>query len=303
MRKSVTNVLVAVLGLTTGALVVNCVSGPMRPREIERHHRAFAEYRDSLDVVFIGSSRTGCNVVPAVLEATTSLRSYSYWSGGLTAAETREIVREMLKEGTVPELIVVESLPADGRMPAGHRQTDRSAWYRTLHNFPMIWEDGGDYWEHIKLLGVRVFRIGKAREMLRRPLVAPVRDMGYEPPPDGVQTAEQVVEFERWKQMLSKGIAGRSKVAAHQRFHEQILRIVDGRARVIFLLPPGTRLSPSMFAGDPNVLAMNDPDRFPQVFDSAQWRDPVHLSTTGAVVHSEALAAELMRYFPARLEI
>lgn len=299
------SLLMAVLGFLAGVVLLQGVSGPLYGDRIGVQLEYIEAHRDEINVVFIGSSRVGRNVNPAVFdEAMGALgyetRSYNFWVGNLIAGEARQVVRELLETPPYPDLIVVEALPASAEAkPWGpvDRLTDRALWWRTAADLPVLAEELTHHPEaigdHVKYSLIRWLRIGKGADMVGawlEPRVEPeVRGMGHQP---------------LTKPRNRKGVDLRTSLVTNfepsperrdhlRRFGEQILAIAGDRTQVLMLLPAGSPTAPSDVERNPNTLAMNRPDRYPELFVPEKWADPVHLLEEGAKEHTRLLAAEV----------
>lgn len=287
------------LGVSSGLYLVQTVDGEHRPKAVERNFRHYEQHVRDINVVFIGSSRLGRNINPDVFDATMGAHgihtvSFVFWLGNMHAPEARRVIREILYEEPYPDLLIVESLRADGKTRGD--LTDRALWWRGIEELPFLFDDlhRNQDWnvraEHVKLTLVHWFRIGKgiqiATQKLRSsPAAVDVQGMGHDP---FLTKRKDNIDPQRMV-----GVESIDNAQSYQEFHRQVRDIVAGRAQVLLLLPVGSLLSPHALAESPDLLCMNRPDRYPDIYHPDKWADNVHLLDHGAREYSALLADEI----------
>lgn len=138
MRAALVNFVVAVIGFIAGLNGLYWAGGELRPDEIERSFAYYEQNRDRINVVCIGSSRIGRNINPTVFDATmqehgVETLTINFWAGNMTGAEARFIAEQLVSGDDPPDLLIIESLAADGRIYPNDL-TDRTLWWRNIRH-------------------------------------------------------------------------------------------------------------------------------------------------------------------------
>ena len=302
------------LGLFAGATVVQALAGPTLDEGVRNNFAHFVQHRDSINVVFVGSSRIGSNISPASFDARMSelgqaTNSFNFWLGAMSAEESRRIVHEILRDEPRPSLLVVELLPAHGGIRDYAMFSDRNLWWRSLGNLHTVAGDliangsTAGVINHGKLTFVRLFRVGKGGYIVDRvrwgePAARPVKHTGHKALRDrwgSFDDGEFMIG--RVAATLRRAPASEELLKPYLRFKSQIMDIVGNSAEIMFILPPGSPLPPSNLRQDPSVLVTNDPDRYPSLYEPAKWADINHLKEEAAQEHARLLAESVQSRF------
>lgn len=299
-------------GFGFGALTVVQLAGPILPDSVRSNFAFFDAHRDQIDVVTIGSSRVGRHIDPAVfdtymLEHGNETTTFNFWLRGMRAEEAREIVDEILSSEPRPGLLIVELLPADGAIRDSNYLTDRRLWWRRNDDAVMVLLDTSahgsrrELGQHARLTLIRWTRAGKGPEIVRRllpgePAPQRIENMGHTPlEPRWGSFSDVAFTIESLAELLRRNERSAEMAAPYWRYQRQIREIVGDRADVLFLIPAGSRISGSNFENDPSVISMNDPVKYPSLFDPLKWADAMHLSGEGAREHTRYLAEEVFQ--------
>lgn len=118
-----------ILALTASILVIVLVLGAFTALVTPKRHgygstwgHYLAEEPDSIDVLFVGSSLTYCNVIPALFWEKTGLTAYDVTGPALTAPGEYYFLREALKTQS-PSVVFIEITAALYQRYTGHTDT------------------------------------------------------------------------------------------------------------------------------------------------------------------------------------
>lgn len=118
-----------ILALTASILVIVLVLGAFTVLVMPKRHsfgstwgHYLAEEPDSIDVLFVGSSLTYCNVIPALFWEKTGLTAYDVTGPALTVPGEYYFLREALKTQS-PSVVFIEITAALYQRYTGHTDT------------------------------------------------------------------------------------------------------------------------------------------------------------------------------------
>ena len=118
-----------ILALTASILVIVLVLGAFTALVTPKRHgygstwgHYLAEEPDSIDVLFVGSSLTYCNVIPALFWEKTGLTAYDVTGPALTVPGEYYFLREALKTQS-PSVVFIEITAALYQRYTGHTDT------------------------------------------------------------------------------------------------------------------------------------------------------------------------------------
>ena len=118
-----------ILALTASVLVIVLVLGAFTALVMPKRHsygstwgHYLAEEPDSIDVLFVGSSLTYCNVIPALFWEKTGLTAYNVTGPALTVPGEYYFLREALKTQS-PSVVFIEITAALYQRYTGHTDT------------------------------------------------------------------------------------------------------------------------------------------------------------------------------------
>ena len=301
--------------------------------EIPQVREKLAQYAaEPRDAVFLGSSKIFRGIVPEVFDQAMQrhglpVRSFNFGVDGMGFPESAYLFEQIARSKMpVPRWVLVELAAVRVVQPAAERRTQRQMYWhdwprtaticRTIRLRDGRWTARPDLLlGHLELFVWRFCNRGDGASWLLRRLgiVKPAnpRDAfepaarGYAPMPAGAQ-----LPIERYRKDLAELRAQPRKPldaaseAALRKFAERITRV---GATPIFVVPPNSTPIRSEFAATasgttaPALLAFDDPDEFPALYQIDRRADLIHLNDRGAREFSEILAEHLAaRFLPGR---
>ena len=284
----------------------------------------FESHKDRIDTIFVGSSRVASQIMPAEFDTETAAQgvpthSFNLACAGMWPPESFYFLRQIL-ELRPPHLkwVMIDLMNVDSRIPDANSGTQRAEyWHDWGHTF-MAWRDvlestqspqdkATQLWKHEWLLVKRFVRTGRGSEWLENQLAffnrvrIPewINRGGFDPTANGSITGDNLKLFLDAVDKLKKGMPHHSMrpvfVDAVQEVAVEVRRI---GAEPLFILAP-TVNNMENYGGFPpgvTVLAFNDPNQYPVLFDPAFHFDAWHLNKEGAVPYTRLLARRFVEW-------
>jgi hypothetical protein len=275
------------------------------------------EHREDYDSIFVGSSRFNHHVISQEFDAAVgSGRSFNFGVDACRPPESFYVTRKIL-DLELPRLkwVFIDLTGIRSQLEAENLASVRTAYWHDFRHTRLalahLLETGGawltlasDLSTHVNLLLKRTAHQGEGSALLKRWLVEQkhqerrdpfVQTAGYAKGPDRSLKGAEREEFLRIVAEFKKGVA---PVPVRPVFREALSALIADIRRAgadpIFVLGP-TLAQSENFVGIPDgtpVLAFNDPNKYPALFDPDNRYDPAHLNERGARIFTARLAEE-----------
>ena len=293
--------------------------------------RHFAAKRNEFDVIFVGSSQFFHQIVPRQFDREVGAkgdresRSFNFGVPGMWPPESFHLLRDVLDLHPAHlRWVVIELMDIDTRVSeasgATHRMVLWHDWRHTAMVRDRIAEQPGDFWKrhgdagaHLALWARRFVNHGQGSEFIIGKMRKNnfgrlknndwVKESGYFP---GKSTSLAGQPMDDYLAQLAKLKAGPPPPPMSPALARAVRGIAAAvraaRATPIFVQCPTVdpRMRFSESAGDPEIWSLNDPARFPELFDPAVRYDAIHLTPNGAVLFTHFLAERFTERLAAR---
>ena len=313
-----------VIFLVCGALVCvaiqRCLPFP-QPAGIYQKYEFFAQHRDEYDALFLGSSRFYHHIIPRQFDAAVAgatgreVRSFNFGYDAMWPPESYYMVRQLLALRPARlRWVIIDMMDINPRLDERNTTTLRHAYWHDWRHTRMAMEEivrtvrkPDERWrllsQHAEHLGKQWLNLGRGADLLGERLLAktkkwsPPKDWidaeGFNPGPALGLTGKVRADFERTAERLRGGLRPSPlSPVLHAAMSELIGEIHAAGAQPVFVLSP-TLSTRENFTGLPEgapLLAFNDPQVYPQLFDPDLRYDAWHLNERGAVLFTDALA-------------
>jgi len=297
---------------------------------------AFEAARDTVDVLFLGSSRVLRGFHPVAFDSEMAvrghrLRSFNLGFQGLGAPEQTVMLEHLLQGGDSPAWVFLEVVPWRAALAEKKRFTRRAiAWHEpgetllllgSLARADIGFLDAAELGAlHLLQCGARVTHMARGPRIVdhlfgqetpgERPFLP---DRGFEPltidrrEGDFARRREEYLEgLDDLVRAWESGTSPRSRrqgpwepsVAGLRR---QVDLVRKAGARVIFVVAPTARETIEVRDLEeagllPLLLAFDDPARYPELYRVEHFFDREHLTPGGALVFSRLLADAFCRH-------
>ncbi len=290
----------------------------------------FTENKDSYDVLFFGSSRIICGLVPhrfdtEMARAGFPVRSFNFAENGMRPHETAAVIDRVLAMAPARLNWTVIEL----NRWSGFLQPKLSFRWRTIawHNLPntmsamrsVLLYNRQPQGERMNLLtghflhfaaysaalgrGQRAWMQRSKRRGQGRSYPSWItEDRGFRQPPWGgpAAMARQLDQYQRLVERLRAKKARTLDLSGYNRWalEAQTQRLRDAGIVPLYIIPPGVRPTPYLLGVDQeglveHVLRFNDPDSYPKLYDSRHRQDIEHLNAQGAEILSTLVAQRM----------
>ena len=331
--KALVSVLIFAISLAGGAALMSRVLPPVPVPQIAEKLAHFAAHRDDYDTLFIGSSRTFRQIIPAIFDPLMAAggqpsHSFNFGIDAMFSPEDAYVAEKIfaLRPKRLRR-VFIEVCRFNYAFAAQPPETLRARhwhdWGRTAlvcrYTLPFAkrekWRDASRWanvWNHTRLFFARAVNLGEGARLLE-----PWR--GVAPPdpagmlgahgdgaiPSDVETecaGEDRAKFDRAMAALGAGGPGARPLptAPLQSLAETIDRVRGlGAEPVLFIAPMAVTVvnSPAGQIRAP-ILDFSDPRRWPALFDPANRSDYAHLNAPGARLFSRLFAEQVLALPP-----
>ena len=312
------------LGFLAFARALDAALPPRHAGVISTKLDQLAANKDDYDLLFVGSSRVYRGVDPRVIEAQTGLRSYNLGLQRPGLFELYGVLRQVAEIGpTRVRWVVLEAHDSVWVEPENAR-SDRNIAFHDLRStafaLRFAWGERNDWtqlWNHAAAFGRRTAGVGRLARALFRPSdpgdpAAQARMAeahGFQSLARRGHLEERALAFDRQRRVWERTVAARPpfdpagpglrdhQLAGLRRVLEVIRR--DIGAEPVALVPPTATLQYEHRRGhvqhfpDVPLLAFDDVQAHPDLYDSRLWFDEEHLAADGARRFSNQLGARL----------
>ena len=274
----------------------------------------FQRQRDSIDVLFLGSSRFYHQIIPAQFDAAVGVRSFNFGYDGMWPPESFYLLRQVL--GLRParlKWVVIDLMEINSQLDERNNSTLRMAYWHDLAHTRIAFADilaSKFHWnqkfdllaQHGRLCFSQILNLGRGAELLagrledKKPRKKPYSweaTAGFEAgPPHGMEGTIRegfVTTVER----LKKGIAPMPvRPVFRAALQDLIAEIRGAGVEPIFVIAPtiNGRENFTELPSEAAVFALNNPAEFPELFNPDKHYDAWHLNEKGAVDFTAILA-------------
>lgn len=299
-------------------------------------YRYFAEHRDEYDVLFLGSSRFYHQIIPAEFDAAVEKltgrrpRSFNAAYDAVWPPESYYFLRRLLQLRPAKlRWVVIDSLDINPDLDDRNRFTRRQLywhdWPHTRMAIESVLDDTGRavprtpavrrdlVLDHLAIFIKRAINLGRGSELVTAGLL-PLRRKaerkpdwhdahGYFPGGREGMTGKARESYLIMVKRLSQGLP---PITPNQPLWKAMSAIVDDVRRAgaepIFAIAP-TLNERENFASAPGgaaIIAFNDPNKYPRLFDPDLHYDAWHLNERGAHDFTQALAEQFAAVMAAR---
>ncbi len=282
----------------------------------------FREHRDRIDVLFLGSSRFYHQIIPAQFEAAAGshLRSFNFGYDGMWPPESFYLLRQLLAMRPAKlKWVVIDLMDINTQIDDRNNSTLRTAYWHDLRHTALAFHNildsafhpsqkAGFLLQHASLCGARMMNLGSGADLLQTRLnPRPARrrpytwadTAGFEAGPDreleGKVREGYLATVERLKASLPPQPV---RPIFRQALREIIADVRRAGAEPIFVIAP-TLNARENFTDIPDgaaVIALNDPNQHPELFDPAKHYDGWHLNPRGAIDFTAILARKFLEH-------
>jgi hypothetical protein len=288
-----------------------------------RHLRSSAGRYDTL---FVGTSRTYHQVIPAEFDRIAGTKSFNGAVDGLFPPEDGYYLERIAGTGARFRYVILELNSIRLRIDEAKRGTERVVYWHDAPRLLLLLREAGGLlgseklslaqkWDTLQMALERVGLFARAQTNLGRAAflrahLQPIQKSrpfdtsalgqagdGYlqveYPPLSGAAKAgyERILAAR-----LSQSAPATSGSVASQAAFQRLVQAARRIGEPILLVPP--TLPPRKFippATDLHLLDFADPARLPELFTPEQRLDAEHLNTDGAKIYTELLAKEFLR--------
>jgi hypothetical protein len=293
----------------------------------------FAKNKDRYDVLFIGSSRFYHQIIPLQFDERVAaakgpemqMRSFNFGYDAMWPPESFFMLRRILElKPARLKWVFIDTLGMVANLEAENRDTQRTAYWHDWQHTRIAWEGVMDMpipplrkWRlligHGSLLTRQITNQGAGAEWLNYEMGVEKRKKssrwappkawadteGYAPEPN---MAFSGAAIERYADKVEQMRAGIPEVPARPSFRRALGDIVNevkaAGLQPILILPPSVDFREN-FVGLPEsvpVWRYNDPNRFPQLYETANRFDDAHLNHRGAMIFTDLLADDFVEH-------
>ena len=327
--KSLALVLLFFASLVLSAKVISRLVPPAPIPQFSEKLAHFAAHKDEYDTLFLGSSRTFRQILPAIFDPLLAAggqptRSFNFGLDGMFSPEDAYVAEKIfaLRPQRLRRVFIEVSYfntdfaaqPAETR-----RALHWHDWRRTTLLCRDIFMDGrtsrltnprrwARFWEHARLFLIRAFNAGESTRLLDPwrgiPPIPPQWVMGSAG--DGAVPYVEETEYPGKNRALFESElailrAGKAKIGKLSPSPLQSLREMIARVRalgaepVLFISPMVvTRIiSPAGQVSEP-ILDFSDPNRWPMLYDPAHRYDRGHLNAPGSRLYTRLFAGQVL---------
>lgn len=289
------------------------------------------EHRDDYNLVYVGSSRVYHEFIPEQFDAHLAkkgakVKSLNFGQDGMWPPESFYMVRQVLKERP-PNLkwVFIDLMHFKGLLQ-GHETTLRALYWHDLHHTraaiehtltedikgQTTWgEKARVCWQHFTLwtqnatnagAGSQYFRINMKME--REKKAEPLKDGGWEPGGnEGLKGREREV-FEAEIARLRAGVPPEPISPVLRKELDALIKEVRAIGAEPVFVVAATIRGEERFSDWPppgvKVLRLDDPDKYPQLYDPDRRYDSSHLTPAGAVEYTRILAEQFAELVSAK---
>ncbi len=292
--------------------------------------RHFAAQRDQFDVLFVGSSQFFHQIIPGQFDrevgAATgrAVRSFNFGVPGMWSPESFHLLRKVLALRPAHlRWVVVELMDIDTRASEATGATQRLAlWHDWRHTAmvlariveqPGSWRDkSGIVGAHVALWARRFVNHGQGSEWIvgkmRKNNYGKLKkndwvdERGYFPgKANSIKGEARAAYLRQLERMKSAGPPPPMGPALSRAVGEIGAAIRAAGATPIFVSCPTVdpRMRFDAPAGEPEIWRLNDPARFPELFDPEVRYDDIHLTPAGGALFTRLLAERFAERFSA----
>ena len=322
------SVLIFAFSLAGTAALLPRVLPPAPVPQISEKLAHFAAHKDEYDTVFIGSSRTFRQILPAIFDPLMAAggqpsHSFNFGIDAMFSPEDAYVAEKIfaLRPRRLRRVFLEVSrfnYEFGAQPPETRRARHWHDWRRTAlvcrHTLPFTkrgkWRDPSRWanaWQHTRLFFTRALNLGDGARLMEpwRGIVPPDPAGMLGTHGDGAipSDAETECEGER-RAKFDRGMADRAGKASVrplpsaplQSLAETIDRVrALGAEPVLFIAPTAVAVvnSPAGQVRAP-ILDFSDPHRWPALFDPANRYDYAHLNAPGARIFSRLFAEQVL---------
>ena len=286
------------------------------------------QQREPVTLAMVGSSRTKFHIIPEVLDSTLAAqgwpsRSYNYGLLGTPATEISYVVDHLLRADLPAlETIVIELQPLPlhelhwhplSRKGAYHFDTRRVALgLEAAHEASLTGEERRAAYARFLRLGLRHYLMAGQGTNLVRSLSRSRKPRGQEDSlrgftpltlsPDDFQ--EHLTRLRERKASVIDSLSVRSRIpptpldtVLARHFTELAARASAADIQTLFIVQPMTRsvegVADLLTSGGRPVIRLNDPARYPHLYEESLWYDKSHYNVDGARRVTQTAAREM----------
>ena len=327
--KAVLRVLIFFGSLFASAVLLTRVIPPAPIPQFSEKLAFFAAHKDDYDTLFLGSSRTFRQVLPAIFDPLMAAggqptRTFNFGLDGMFSPEDAYVAEKIFAlRPRKLRRVFIEVSHFNTDFAAQPAETRRALhwhdWPRTRLLWRDIFMDGktsrltnprrwARAWEHGRLFLIRAFNAGEGTRFLDPwrgiPPLPPQWVMGSAG--DGAVPYAEETEypgkdralFESELAILRAGKAKIGKLAASplESMRETIARVhALGAEPVLFISPMVvTRITSPVGQVSAPILDFSDPHRWPMLFDPAHRYDRGHLNSPGSRLYTRLFAEQVL---------
>lgn len=281
--------------------------------------RHFSQHRDSIDVLFLGSSRFYHQIIPAQFDAAVgSVRSFNFGYDGMWPPESFYLLRQLLAlQPARLKWVVIDLMDINTQLDERNNSTLRMAYWHDLAHTRIAFQDilASKFkpdqkfdllLQHARLCFGQMLNLGRGADLLtgrleeKKPRKKPYSwegSAGFEAGPELGMEGKAREGFVTTVERLKKGIAPMPVSAVFRdALRDLIADVRRAGAEPIFVIAPtiNGRENFTEIPSDATVFAFNDPAKYPELFNPDKHYDAWHLNEKGAVDFT-ALLAEKFR--------
>jgi hypothetical protein len=286
-----------------------------------RKYHHFREHRGEYSLLYIGSSRVFHEFIPGQFDAALAARghkvkSLNFGQDGMWPPESLYMLRQLLGERSPGLHWVFIDLMGIKPSIDGNETTVRAEYWhdwrhtslalRHIISVPMegqrtFGEKADLCWQHFSMWMQHATNAGNGSERLRVALkmdrdkkYVPVLEEGWEPGGNGPLKGEPLALFEQKTALLRAGVPSKPIPPLLREALDDIVAAVRATgAEPVFVVSSGIYGAERFHDWPPpgvKVLAFDDPEKFPALYDPAHRYDPHHLDPVGAREFTRLLA-------------
>ena len=295
----------------------------------------FKKNKDRYDVVFLGSSRFYHQIIPQQFDERVGaaapgreVRSFNFGYDAMWPPESFYMLRRILElKPARLKWVVIDALGIVANLEAENRDTRRTAYWHDWQHTRIAWEGVMDLplpplrkWRllagHGSLLARQVTNQGLGAEWLSYEFGVEKRKKasrwappkvwanteGYAAEPRTVLTGAALRNYEQKVARLRESLPQAPRPAFRRALQEAVDDVKRAGMNPILVVPPSveTRDNLSDLPQGVSVWRYTDPNRFPELYDTAHRFDDAHLNHEGAVLFTDLLARQFIENLKAR---
>jgi hypothetical protein len=287
----------------------------------------FQAHRETIDVLFLGSSRFHRQIIPARFDSKVEelsgmkLRSFNFGIDGMWPPESFWVLRRIL-ESRPPALrwVVLEGIGIDTRLDANTAGSHRHAYWHDWQHTVIAWqsilemrisamEKAPMLWGHAWHFAAVSLHCGRGAEWIAHEVTSEPRRResrwkppgswrdfeGFEPMKDASLSADDRATFLTLVQKRRSGTWPSGDTASLVCALRDVLADIKAAgASPIVVIPPSVlrRETASAFEREIPIWRFLNPDEYSALYDPGIYADSAHLNSKGAELFTDLLAAK-----------